>query len=65
MFGFNARFMALDLVMVMCNAWNKTPESIFLDYTRPVRYFRSARVSLLLLIMSKIQGTGASLRALS
>ena len=30
------------------------------DYTRPVRYFRSARVYLLLLDMGQIQGKGVA-----
>jgi len=45
------------LVTVTYNVWNKTPEC-FSDYTGPVRYFRSARVYLLLLYMRKIQGKG-------
>jgi len=35
------------------NAWIH-----FLDYTRPVRYFRSAWVYLLLLFVGKIRGQG-------
>jgi len=49
-------FMALRMVIVAYNLWNKTPESIFSDYTRPVRDFRSPQVSLLLLFMGKIRG---------
>jgi len=32
--------------------------NVFSDKTRPVRYFRSARVYLLVLFMGKIQGKG-------
>jgi len=36
----------------------------FLDYTRPVRYFHSARVYLLLLFMGKIRDKGKKLHIL-
>jgi len=45
------------LVIVTYNVWNNRLNA-FSDYTRPVRYFRSARVYLLLLFMGKIRDKG-------
>jgi len=50
-------FMALRLGYCYYNVWKKCLNA-FSDYTRPVSYFRSARVYLLFLFVGNIRGKG-------
>jgi len=49
--------MALRLGYCYYNVWKKCLNA-FSDYTRPVSYFRSARVYLLFLFVGNIRGKG-------